>query len=439
MVHAAVFNGDGEAQYFNRYVNTDTHVQEQRAGRKLFGGVMCRSGLQMLGNMLGNTLTAGRTFKDTANTGLLYFNGRLMALMEASKPYEMRFGTDARLQTIPGYYDFDGQLTHPMTAHPKICPLTGEVMTFAYVADSEPHMLYSVFAPDGRKLLTQGIDLEKPVMTHDMAITENYSILLDLPLVFDVRNIMQNKFPFGYDPGHPARIGLLPRQGGSVEWFPVESCNVFHTVNAYEDSATGEVVLHGGRYECENNSYFEYNPAYMYEWRLTPGSKGRGKAEALLSDVPVEYPKINDDYTGMEYKYAYAVEPTSLGKLRDWSAPSEGIAFGNILKYDMRSGGVVDAWRPADGSVFGEVEFVPKVGSRHKPTQGAPRSHEDGGYLVTFGADLKEGHSFVAILDAADLSKGPVATLQTPQPVPSGLHGTWVPGEDMEEALSAWF
>lgn len=72
-----------------RQVNTDTHVQEQRAGRKLFGGVMCRSGLQMLGNMLGNTLTAGRTFKDTANTGLLYFNGRLMALMEASKPYEM--------------------------------------------------------------------------------------------------------------------------------------------------------------------------------------------------------------------------------------------------------------------------------------------------------------------------------------------------------------
>jgi hypothetical protein len=43
----------------------------------------------MLLNMLGNQLTTGTAFKQTANTGLLYFNGRLLALMEASKPYEM--------------------------------------------------------------------------------------------------------------------------------------------------------------------------------------------------------------------------------------------------------------------------------------------------------------------------------------------------------------
>lgn len=146
-------------------------------------------------------------------------------------------------------------------------------MFFGYVAGSAPHMFYSVYGPNGQRVVTQGIDLGKPVMTHDMAITENYSVLLDLPLVFDPTNILsgfpspaqfswggdfqlylrilvrsvarspkcppllaENRFPFGYDPQHPARIGLLPRYGGRVEWFEVDTCNVFHTVNAYEVS-----------------------------------------------------------------------------------------------------------------------------------------------------------------------------------------------------------
>ena len=161
----------------------------------------------------------------------------------------------------------------------------------------------------------------------------------------------ENKFVFGYDPNHPARIGILPRYGGKVEWLPVESCNVFHTVNAFEDSETGEVVLHGVRFDCERDPYFEYNPAYMYEWRFTPGTDGKQKEEMLLNDTPVEYPKINNDYMGCEYKYGYVVEGTSLGKMTNWTAPSEGLAFANILKYDMTTGEIADAWRPTDGTL----------------------------------------------------------------------------------------
>lgn len=156
----------------------------------------------MLGNIILNALRTGRTFKDTANTGLLFFNNRLLALMEASKPFEMvgafaslhvtrwfrkrvmfldqlqaaclrrpvhrcgtrlwflwvshlrpsanvhrklvhterrqplnsllgvpiiqKFsGSKERLETAPQYFDFHGQLEHPMTAHPKVAPCTG--------------------------------------------------------------------------------------------------------------------------------------------------------------------------------------------------------------------------------------------------------------------------------------------------------------------------
>lgn len=64
-----------------------------------------------------------------------------------------------------------------------------------------------------------------------------------------------------------------------------------------QDEETGEVVVHGGRYRFEKDSYFEFNPAYMHEWRLTPNSQGQKKQERCLDDTPVEYPKINNQYT----------------------------------------------------------------------------------------------------------------------------------------------
>lgn len=66
---------------------------------------------------------------------------------------------------------------------------------------------------------------------------------------------------------------------------------------AAQDEETGEVILHGCRYDCENDSYFEYNPAFMHEWRLQPGTAGRGVSEQVLDNKPVEYPKINNAYT----------------------------------------------------------------------------------------------------------------------------------------------
>ena len=54
--------------------------------------------------------------------------------------------------------------------------------------------------------------------------------------------------PYSWDPDYPARLGLLPREGGSddVRWFDIDPCFVFHTLNAYEDGDTVvvDVVRH---------------------------------------------------------------------------------------------------------------------------------------------------------------------------------------------------
>ena len=51
---------------------------------------------------------------------------------------------------------------------------------------------------------------------------------------------------------------------------------------------------------------------------------------------------------------------------------------------------------------------------------------EDDAYLVTFLIDENSGTSEFAILDAKDVTKGPIARLALPHKISSGVHSTWV-------------
>lgn len=43
------------------------------------------------------------------------------------------------------------------------------------------------------------IDVERGTLMHDMAITENYAIFLDLPMVFKPENLVKGLFPIVFD------------------------------------------------------------------------------------------------------------------------------------------------------------------------------------------------------------------------------------------------
>jgi carotenoid cleavage dioxygenase-like enzyme len=99
------FNGDGNISAFRirsgrchfkqRYVRTEKFVRERQAQRALIGRYR-------------NKYTDAVEFKirSTANTNIVYFNGRLLACKEDSPPYAVNAET---LETI-GLEDFDGQL-----------------------------------------------------------------------------------------------------------------------------------------------------------------------------------------------------------------------------------------------------------------------------------------------------------------------------------------
>jgi carotenoid 9,10(9',10')-cleavage dioxygenase 1 len=61
--------------------------------------------------------------------------------------------------------------------------LSDEMFTFGY-SHEPPYCTYRVISKDGAMLDPVPITIPESVMTHDFAITENYSIFMDLPLLF---------------------------------------------------------------------------------------------------------------------------------------------------------------------------------------------------------------------------------------------------------------
>jgi len=121
MLHAFHLE-NGRASYRNRWVRTPKWQAEHDAGRALFGGFG--------GRKLPDAPPTSCTDTGVANTSIIFHAGRLLALEEGHLPTEIEPGTLNRR----GYCDYDGGITGPFTAHPKIDPVTGEMVFFGYNA-----------------------------------------------------------------------------------------------------------------------------------------------------------------------------------------------------------------------------------------------------------------------------------------------------------------
>lgn len=113
------------------------------------------------------------TVRTTANTNIFYFNGKLLACKEDAPPYLM----DPRTLDTIGLYDFEGQLPSvTFTAHPKVDPVSGEMVGMGYEAkgDGTPDVCYFSVGPDGKFLETVWLVAPVSGMIHDFAVTENW-------------------------------------------------------------------------------------------------------------------------------------------------------------------------------------------------------------------------------------------------------------------------
>ncbi|XP_010552739.1 PREDICTED: carotenoid 9,10(9',10')-cleavage dioxygenase 1 isoform X1 [Tarenaya hassleriana] len=436
MIHGVRIK-DGKATYVSRYVKTSRLKQEQFFGGAKFmkiGDVKGLFGLLMVN--MQQLRTKLKILDDsygigTANTALIYHHGKLLALQEADKPYVVKVLEDGDLQTV-GMMDYDKRLTHSFTAHPKVDPVTGEMFTFGY-SHKAPYITYRVISKDGVMHNPVPITIPEPIMMHDFAITENYAIFMDLPMHFRPKEMVkEKKMIYSFDLTKKARFGVLPRYAKDelmIRWFELPNCFIFHNANAWEDE--DEVVLITCRLENPDLDMVSGNVKEklenfgneLYEMRFNMATGAASQRK--LSASAVDFPRINEWYTGRKQRYVYGTILDSIAKVT------------GIIKFDLHAEpepGKTEL--EVGGNIIGIYDLGPgRYGSEaiYVPQETGCTAEEDGGYLIFFVHDERTGKSYVNVIDAKTMSADPVAVVELPHRVPYGFHAFFVTEEQLQE------
>ncbi len=127
----------------------------------------------------------------------------------------------------------------------------------------------------------------------------------------------------------------------------------------------------------------------------------------LIEGRCCEFPSVHQERVGRPYRYMYmGAAHTDTG-----NAPLQA-----ILKIDLES---VERqlWSAAPRGFVSEPIFVSRPNSEK----------EDDGWVLALVYDAAHHRSDVVILDACNLSQGPVARLHLKHHIPYGLHGSFTP------------
>jgi carotenoid cleavage dioxygenase len=407
MIHAFHIDAarhPGAITYRNRWVRTPKFNAERQAGQALLGS-------------WGNPGTTDPAMFETgggvANTNIVHHAGRLLALEEAHAPVEMdprTLATKGQLgQTSPG------NLGGRVTAHPKFDRRTGEMIFFAYADDDMPlsrKISWGIAGADGR--LTRRETFEAPYcsMIHDFMVTENYLLIPVLPLMGSIESAMSGGAPFVWAPEQPALVAVMRRDQGvaSLRWFQTEACYVFHVMNAFEHN--GRIIADVMKYPSAplfpslNGKTRPTETANLTRWEFDLAAPTGTIRETLLDDTAGEFPRIDDRFDGAAYRHGwFAAQRT----------PRQTIHADSIAHIDTVTGRRQILEMP-HGDAISEPVFVPA----------SPDAPEGQGSILAVAYRAREAVSELLVLDALDISRGPIASAMLPRRVPFGFHGNWM-------------
>ena len=414
MLHSITFEA-GEARYANRFVRTDAFLAEQEAQQSLWAGIT-----EHPSNAIAEHGWGARTMmKDNASTDVIVHGGSALAsFYQCGELYQL----DPRTLEDRGKTSWHGRFPKEgVSAHPKLDEHTGELLFFNYSLEA-PYMHYGIVSRDGEVSNYIDVPTASPRLPHDMAFTENYAILNDLPLYWDPQSLAEGHFSNRFHRDEPSRFAVIPRHGTTedIRWFEAAPTFVLHWVNAYEDG--DEIVLDG---------FFQHNPTARGVERATGHMKGfetldmnvlearahrwrfnmvTGQTqEEPLSDTCCEFPMINGRHAGRKHRFSYNARC------------AHGLfAFDALIKHDIETGRE-ETVEFEEGVFISETVMAPREGS----------TEEDDGYLITFTSDVNRDLSECVIFDAQQPTAEPLAKIRLPERIASGTHSTWAPLGDL--------
>jgi len=399
----AVRIGHGRAFGASRMVQTRAYREEQRAGRRLYGGYDTPMVRPFFEAILGNVKNAG-------NTAIMLWDDRVFALCESGRPIEL---SAHDLSTL-GETDL-GVVRRAFAAHPHRVP--ARRATYGFGLGIGPRTTVDVFElPDeGSPRTLARFSLDGFRLNHDFAVTDKHAVFLFSPMYLSaIDMLLFGKGPVSSARWRPSRgveVVVVPLDAPhDLVRFHVDAFHMEHVVNAWERE--GQIVIEHVDYPDPWGLERFVSGLIRGEVKAPLASRVRRvvvdptrrtlKAETL-AERPLELPRVSAHVEARPHRFAYLVG-------------ADGEIFDSVLKLDS-SRGTFDSWTPGDGQHPSEAVFVPR----------ADASDEDDGFLLSLVLDVKKNLSHLAVLDARRLGDGPLARLHFDHAIPFGFHGAWSP------------
>lgn len=414
MLHSAYFK-DGKMEYRNRFVHTTGYLAEKAAGKSLWPGLLepqhaSRKGWGAIGAM-----------KDNAGTDVICHGGKLLAVMsQGSEPYRL---DPVTLENLGVDKDWAKLVKDGVAGEFKIDQKTGD-MVFQNYPTTPPFMNYGVINKHNELVHYVPIDLPGARWPHDLGMTENFTIFHDLPFFFTEDEANPGKKVIKFHPEIKSRFGVIPRYGKSedIKWFEGTPCYILHLANCYEDG--DEVIMDGCislnpkmpavgdttdlDVKIMHHLDKHNTQTRLYRWRFN--MKTGKTSEAFIDQEVIEFPVCRNDYKGYKYQYVYA----SLFEAGTWNMMG-------LKKYNLESN-KHERYIYGDNRYGGEVHVAKKINA----------VDEDDAYIITFVQDLNLDRSECVIIDAKNITAGPVARIILPERITAGTHACWIEHERLK-------
>ena len=425
------FDGDGHmsafhlspdrVDYLDRFVETQRFKAQDAAGKALFG---------VYRNPYSDDPSVAKVSRGTANTHVMFHHGKLMALKEDSPPVVIDTKT---LQTTDDYYTFKSKLpSQTFTAHPKIDPVSGEMIAFGYEGKGFGTDDISVFAIDKAGHITWNAWVKVPYvsMIHDFSVTQKYIIFYVMPMALAMEQMKQGGVHWAWDSSLPTYFGVLRRggDGKDVRWFKGPERCATHVMSGFND---GDRVYVDVPMAMRNQFAFfphahEKFDAQLAQTTMTRLSVDMSKKSArgyqmeeLYPGITGELPRIDERYLTQPYKSGFLMV-SDPSKPRNARLPPGRMSNCYVrMEHDTRK---TSTFFVGDDASLSECVFAPRNAS-------AP---EGDGYLMGIATrPLEGGRTDLVIVDTAHMEAGPVATVKLPLRAPGQIHGWWSPAADL--------
>lgn len=448
-----------------------------------------------------------------ANTGILYHDGRALATCESGPPLRVSL---PGLETI-GWFDgckAEGELTAEAgvagdvfggdgvlsfmkewtTAHPRVDPRTKELILF-HSTFFAPFVYYSIIPSTQQSSLTQprivnaavpGIKSAK--MMHDFGVSFTHTVIMDLPLSLDPRNLARNEPVVSYDPSGRSRFGIFPRWNPeAVRWFESNPCCIFHTANTWDETtidpitgtletvavnmlacrltsvslvfSAGDVAAPIPRASKKVTYAPEEEQCRLYYYRFDLSThENKISHQFALTSIPFEFPSLRDDTSMSNARYIYgcSVSDSTFG-----AALGRAVKIDSLVKIDTTA--LIDRakqYPPTTITGCVDTRTVSEILSSEDPndpikifklppgfyaqeSRFVPRQNgisEDDGWILSYVFDESQldqhgnagsnAKSELWIIDAKEMGEV-VCKVNLPQRVPYGLHGNWFKEEEI--------